>query len=103
MVCPISAYPVNPATGVPPIPWTSDDLGQQPREEVSRMPGGGFHPPYPSEFKAEAVRLVRDGGRTISELVQSLGVTPESIRQWRKQADLDAGRRHDGLTTEERQ
>ena len=64
------------------------------------MPGG-FHAPYPREFKFEAVRLVREGGRTISDVAQSLGVTPESLRQWLKQADLDAGRRRDGLTSDE--
>ena len=66
------------------------------------MPGG-FHPPYPLEFKAEAVRLVREGGRTISDVATSLGVTPESIRQWLKRVDLDSGRRSDGLTTDERE
>jgi len=66
------------------------------------MPGG-FHAPYPLEFKAEAVRLVREGGRTISDVAQSLGVTAESLRQWLKQADLDAGRRSDGLTSDERE
>ena len=66
------------------------------------MPGG-FHAPYPPEFKAEAVRLVREGGRTISDVAQSLGVTAESLRQWLKQADLDAGRRSDGLTSDERE
>ena len=66
------------------------------------MPGG-FHAPYPPEFKAEAVRLVWEGGRTISDVAQSLGVTTESLRQWLKQADLDAGRRSDGLTSDERE
>jgi len=67
------------------------------------MPGGSFHPPYPLEFRTEAVRLVREGGRPISEVAKSLGVTPESLRQWLKQADLDAGRRSDGLTSDERE
>jgi transposase len=66
------------------------------------MPGG-FHAPYPAEFRAEAVRLVREGGRTLSDVAQSLGVTTESLRQWLKQADLDAGRRSDGLTSDERE
>jgi transposase len=67
------------------------------------MPGGGFHPPYPPEFRAEAVRLVRDGGRTISEVAKGLGVTTESVRLWVKQSDLNAGRRSDGLTSDERE
>ncbi len=59
-------------------------------------------PPYPPEFRAEAVRLVREGGRTPEDLARDLGCTGQTIRNWLKQADLDAGRRHDGLTTSER-
>jgi transposase-like protein len=44
------------------------------------MPRGGFHPPYPSELKAGTVRLVREGGRPISEVAKGLGVTTESAR-----------------------
>ena len=60
-------------------------------------------PPYPPEFRAEAVRLVREGGRTPKELAQDLGCSDETIRIWLKQADLDEGRRRDGLTTAERE
>jgi transposase len=65
------------------------------------MPRGHTHRPYPPEFRAEAVRLVRDGGRTPRELAVDLGCSEEAIRNWLKQADLDAGRRTDGLTTAE--
>lgn len=59
--------------------------------------------PYPPEFRAEAVRLVREGGRLPEELARDLGCTSQSIHNWLKQADLDAGRRQDGLTTTERE
>ena len=59
-------------------------------------------PPYPPEFRAESVRLVREGGRTPEDLARDLGCTGQTIRNWIKQADVDAGRRHDGLTTVER-
>ncbi len=59
--------------------------------------------PYPPEYRAEAVRLVREGGRDLAEVAQSLGISTESLRNWIKRTDLDAGRRKDGLTTEERQ
>jgi len=62
-----------------------------------------FTRPYPPEYRAEAVRLVREGGRELSEVAKTLGVSPESIRHWVKQADLDSGRRKNGLTTDERQ
>lgn len=60
-------------------------------------------PPYPREFREEAVRLARDSGKPLSQIARDLGVSYESLRQWIKQVDLDAGRRADGLTTEERE
>ena len=61
------------------------------------------HPPYPPEFRAETVRLVREGGRTPDELAQVMGCSAQEIRKWLRQAELDAGRRNDGLTTAERE
>lgn len=37
----------------------------------------------------------------MAEIGRELGVTTETLRIWIKQADLDDGLRHDGLTTEE--
>jgi len=59
--------------------------------------------PYPPEFRAEAIRLVRTSGKPRSEIARNLGLTSETLRLWVKQADLDAGTRQDGLTTEERE
>jgi transposase len=61
------------------------------------------HPPYSPEFRAEAIRLVREGGRTPTELAHELGCSHETIRLWLRQADRDTGRRDDGLTTDERE
>ena len=58
-------------------------------------------PPYPAEFRAEAIRLARTSGRPRTEIARDLGLTAETLRIWLKQDDLDAGRRSDGLTTEE--
>jgi transposase len=58
--------------------------------------------PYPPEFREEAVHLVREGGKSIGQVAKDLGIADQSLRNWVKQADLDAGRRTDGLTTEER-
>jgi transposase len=58
-------------------------------------------PPYPPEFRAEAVRLIRSSGKPLSQISKDLGVSEQSLRVWIKQADLDEGRRDDGLTTTE--
>ena len=60
-------------------------------------------PAYPPEFRAEAVRLVREGGRNSEQLARDLGCTAQSIRTWVQRADLDEGRRGDGLTSAERE
>lgn len=59
-------------------------------------------PPYPPGFRAEAVELIRSGSKSIAELSRDLSVTDQTLRNWLWRADLDAGRRHDGLTTNER-
>ena len=67
------------------------------------MPRGHTHGPYPPEFRAEAVRLVREGGRTPRQLAVDLGCSEEAIRNWLKQTEIDEGKRADGLTTTERE
>jgi transposase len=61
------------------------------------------HPPYPPEFRAEAVRLVKSGGRDPEQLARDLGCSAQAIRNWVRQADLASGQRQDGLTTVERE
>jgi transposase len=60
-------------------------------------------PPYPPEFRAEAVRLVRTGGKLIGEVAEDLGVSEQTLRNWIRQGDLDDGRRTDGLTSSEQE
>lgn len=59
-------------------------------------------PPYPPQFRSEAVRLVRESGRKLKEIAQDLGVSSESLRNWVRQSEIDAGER-EGLTTAERE
>ncbi len=58
--------------------------------------------PYPEEFKREAVELLRTSGRPLAQIARELGVSTESLRLWRKQAEIDTGER-EGLTSEERE
>jgi transposase len=58
-------------------------------------------PPYPEEYRRKIVELVR-AGRSAYELAKEFEPTAVTISSWVKQADLDEGRRSDGLTTDER-
>jgi transposase len=49
-------------------------------------------PPYPPEFRMEAIRLARSSGKPHAQLARELGLTSETVRLWLKQADLDAGK-----------
>ncbi len=59
-------------------------------------------PPYPPEFRAEAVKLARSSGKLLSEVAGDLGVPTETLCNWLKQKQIDTGKR-DGLTTDERE
>src|SRR5436309_16142733 len=58
---------------------------------------------FSPEFKAEAVRVVRESGKSVSTVARELDLTEAALRRWVIQADLDAGRSGGGaLTTDER-
>ena len=62
---------------------------------------GRTRPPYPAEFRAEAVRLARSSDRSVPQLARELGVSPQTLTNWIAQDRIDAGERP-GLTTDER-
>jgi transposase len=72
---------------------------------------GQTHPSqrrYPAELRERAVRMVREaiaeGGESfgvVTRVARQLGIGPESLRNWVKQAEIDGGQRP-GVTTEER-
>jgi transposase len=57
--------------------------------------------PYAAEFRQQMVELVQ-AGRSASELAREFEPTEQSIRNWVRPAERDAGRRADGVTTDER-
>lgn len=63
---------------------------------------------YPAELRERAVRLVFEAEphsnsqwAAICSIAEKLGPTPEAVRRWVRQAEIDRGERG-GLTTEER-
>jgi len=58
--------------------------------------------PYPKDFRREAVELLRRSGKTIPELASELGVSPQSLRNWSRQIDVDEGQAI-GLSSDERE
>ena len=69
-------------------------------EKESAMPKS--RPPYDMELRRRIVELARSG-REPERLAREFGPTSTFIRIWLRQADLDEGRRKDGLTTEEKE
>ena len=59
-------------------------------------------PPYPPEFRREAIRLLRAGDRSPKRLAAELGCTEQTLRNWLRQDEADRGERSDVLTSEER-
>jgi transposase len=60
------------------------------------------HRPYSPEFRQRIIDLARKG-RTPEELERQFEPSAQAIRTWVRQADRDAGRRQDGLTTAEQE
>jgi len=58
--------------------------------------------PYPLEFRQEAVRLLRRSGKSVPQLASELGVSPQSLRNWARQIDIDEGKAA-GLSSDERE
>lgn len=56
---------------------------------------------YPPDFREKVVALARTG-RSLDDLAHEFSLARQTVRNWVKQSDLDAGVRSDGLTSEER-
>src|SRR6267378_8713069 len=68
----------------------SDKLGRRLRRQFS------------DEFRAGAVRLVLDEGKTIGAVARELDLTPSALGLWVSRAQADRTKGRTGLTSEER-
>jgi transposase len=57
---------------------------------------------YPPEFREQIIELGR-AGRTAHSLAKEFGLAYQTVLNWLKQAELDAGKRSDGLTSAEQE
>jgi transposase len=58
--------------------------------------------PYPVDFRREAVALLKSSDKSIPQLAAELGISPQSLRNWSRQIDVDEGKAA-GLTSGERE
>ena len=56
---------------------------------------------FTPEFKADIVERCRRGDRSIGQVARDFDLTETAVREWVKQAEIDAGERA-GLSSEER-
>src|SRR3954469_3929602 len=58
---------------------------------------------FTDEFKASAVRLVLDEGKSVGAVARDLDLTETALREWVKRARADRTKGRTGLTTTERE
>ena len=58
---------------------------------------------FTDEFKAGAVRLVLDEGKTVGQVARDLDLTETALREWVNRARADRTRGRTGLTMAERE
>jgi transposase len=69
----------------------------------SRTTGRRARRQFTEEFRAGAVRLVLDEGKTAGAVARELDLTPSSLTKWVSQARADRSHGKTGLTTAERE
>ncbi len=57
---------------------------------------------YTPEYRAEALRLVGMGDRSINEVAKELGIAVQTLWQWVQRSKVEAERPEEELTTTER-
>ena len=54
---------------------------------------------FSEEFKADTVRLVRTGGKSLVQIARDLDLTPSAVTRWVQQAKIEEGRGPAGALT----
>jgi transposase len=55
---------------------------------------------YTAEYRAEAVRLVEIGDRSLTEVARDLGISMQTLWQWVDQAKVESAKSEELTTTE---
>lgn len=58
---------------------------------------------FDDDFKAQAVRLVLDEGKSVGAVARDLDLTESAVREWVKRARANRTQGRTGLTTSERE
>lgn len=58
-------------------------------------------PSCSQEFRRRAVELLESSGKSVPVLARELGVSPQTLRNWRSQREVDQGRA-EGVSSDER-
>jgi transposase len=78
-----------------------DASGRKPGKSEVQVPR--TRPPYPEEFRREAVRLAELGDKPQRKLAKDLGISDVSLRRWIKEEKAVRGERPGGLSSDERE
>jgi len=78
------------------------DQESKPAAAISRRPQRQRRT-FTEEFRAGAVRLVLDEGKSVSQVARDLDLTVSALRNWVEQARADRTKGKTGLTTAERE
>ena len=77
----------------------ADTMSRPMSETPQRRPRRRFD----EDFKAQAVRLVLDEGKSVGSVARDLDLTETALREWVKRARADRTKGKTGLTTAERE
>lgn len=89
------------AVGLAPFSTTLERFRFSAGEGEVRVPR--TRPPYPEEFRREAVRLARLGDQPQRTLAKSLGISDVTLRNWLEEEKTERGERPGGLSGDERE